>query len=97
MNNVIRFELVKVDSETELAIERGAYRVRNEFGEVVPACKLSIVVKDITKAILALQGHDTFINGKGFYISGENKLTLDCYNNKQVDNLLTYYQKVFNL
>lgn len=97
MNNVIKFELVKVDPQTELAIERGAYRVRNEFGEVVPSCKLSIVVKDMTKAKLALQGHDTIINGKGFYVSGENKLTLDCYNNKQVDNLLAYYQKVFNL
>ena len=38
MNNVIKFELVKVDPQTELAIERGEYRIRNEFGEVVPAC-----------------------------------------------------------
>lgn len=51
----------------------------------------------MTKAKLTLQGHDTIINGKGFYVSGENKLTLDCYNNKQVDNLLTYYQEVFSL
>lgn len=97
MNNVIKFELVKVDPKTELAIERGAYRVRNEFGEVVPACKLTIVVKDMTKAKLILQGNDTIINGKGFYVSGKNKLTLDCYNSKQVDNLLTYYQEVFSL
>lgn len=97
MNNIIKFELVKVDPQTELAIERGEYRIRNEFGEVVPACKLSIVVKDMLKAKLTLQGHDTIINGKGFYVSGENKLTLDCFNNKQVDNLLTYYQEVFSL
>lgn len=97
MNNVIKFELVKVDPQTELAIERGEYRIRNEFGEVVPACKLTIVVKNMTKAKLILQGHDSIINGKGFYVSGENKLTLDCYNNKQVDNLLTYYQEVFSL
>ena len=97
MNNIIKFELVKFDPQTELAIERGTYRVRNEFGEVVPACKLTIVVKDMTKAKLTLQGHDTIINDKGFYVSGENKLTLDCYNNKQVDNLLTYYQEVFSL
>ena len=97
MNNVIRFELVKFDPETELAIERGTYRVRNEFGEVVPACKLTIVVKDMTKAKLTLQSHDTIINGKGFYISGKNKLTLDCYNNKQVNNLLKYYQEVLSL
>ena len=93
MNNVIKFELVKVDPQTELAIERGAYRIRNEFGEVVPACKLTIVVKDMTKAKITLQGHDTIIKGKGFYASGENKLTLDCFNNKQVDNLVNYYRK----
>lgn len=97
MNNVIKFELVKFDPTTESAIERGEYRIRNEFGEVVPTCKLSIVFKDMTKAKLILQGHDTIINGKGFYVSGKNKLTLDCFNNKQVDNLLTYYQKVFSL
>ena len=97
MNNVIKFELVKVDPQTELAIERGEYRIRNEFGEVVPACKLTIVVQDMTKAKIILQEHDTIINGKGFYVSGENKLTLDCFNNKQVDNLLTYYRKVFSL
>lgn len=97
MNNVIKFELVKFDPTTELAVERGEYRVRNSFGEVVPGCKLTIVVKDMTKAKLTLQGHNTIINGKGFYVSGENKLTLDCYNNKQVDNLLTYYRKVFSL
>lgn len=97
MNNIIKFELVKFDPETELAIERGTYRVRNEFGEVVPSCKLTIVVKDMLKAKLTLQSHDTIINGKGFYVSGKNKLTLDCYNNKQVDNLLTYYRKVFSL
>ena len=97
MNNIIKFELVKFDPKTESAIERGTYHVRNEFGEVVPACKLTIVVKDMLKAKLTLQGHDTIINGKGFYVSGENKLTLDCYNNKQVDNLLTYYQEVFSL
>jgi hypothetical protein len=97
MTNVIRFELVKVAPQTELAIEKGEYRIRNKFGEVVPACKLSIVVKDMTKAKLILQGNDTIINGKGFYISGENKLTLDCYNNKQVDNLVNYYRKVFSL
>ena len=97
MKNVVRFELVKVDPQTELAIERGEYRIRNEFGEVVPACKLTIVVKDMTKAKLILQGHNTTINGKGFYVSGENKLTLDCFNNKQVDNLVNYYRKVFSL
>lgn len=97
MTNVIKFELVKFDPTTELSIERGTYRVRNSAGEVVPGCKLTIVVKDMTKAKLTLQGHDTIINGKGFYVSGENKLTLDCYNNKQVDNLLAYYQKIFNL
>lgn len=97
MNNVIKFELVKFDPTTELAVERREYRARNSFGEVVPGCKLTIIVKDMTKAKLTLQGHDTIINGKGFYVSGKNKLTLDCYNNKQVDNLLTYYQKVFSL
>ena len=97
MNNVIKFELVKFDPQTELAIERGECRIRNEFGEVVPTCKLSIVVKDMTKAKLTLQSHDTIINGKGFHVSGKNKLTLDCYNNKQVDNLLTYYKEVFSL
>lgn len=97
MNNVVKFELVKFDPITELAIERGEYRVHNSVGEVVPGCKLTIFVKDMAKAKLTLQGHDTIINGKGFYVSGENKLTLDCYNNKQVDNLLTYYQKVFSL
>ena len=97
MNNVIRFELVKVDPQTELSIERGEYHIRNEFGEVVPACKLTIVVKNMTKAKLILQGNDTTINGKGFYVSGENKLTLDCFNNKQVDNLVNYYRKVFSL
>jgi hypothetical protein len=51
----------------------------------------------MTKAKIILQGHDTIINGKGFYVSGENKLTLDCYNNKQVDNLVNYYRKVFSL
>lgn len=39
---------------------------------------------------------EDMINGKGFYVSGKNKLILDCYNNKQVDNLLAYYQKVFS-
>ena len=96
MSNIIRFELVKLDPQTELAIERGKYRVRNKYGEVIPACKLTVIVKDMTKAKLTMQGHDTFINGKGFYVSGENKLTLDCYNNKQVDNLVKYYQKVLD-
>lgn len=97
MNNVIRFELVKFDPKTELAIERGEYRVRNGFGEVVPTCKLSIVVKDMLKAKLTLQSHDTIINGKGFYVSGENKLTLDCYNNKQVVNINPNYKYLVGL
>ena len=77
----------KAKASLRLYNQISSFLFEQEFGEL----------KDNPKAKLALQGNDTIINGKGFYVSGENKLTLDCYNNKQVDNLLTYYKEVSSL
>lgn len=94
-NNLIKFKLTKIDPETLYGLGHGEGSIRNGKGEIVPGRELTIVVEDLTKAHITLQGHDTIINGEGFYISGRNEMTLDLRKNKQVDNLLNYYQKSF--
>ncbi|MCC4367594.1 hypothetical protein LMB21_09820 [Limosilactobacillus reuteri] len=94
-NNLIKFKLTKIDPETLYGLGHGEGSIHNGKGEIVPGRELTIVVEDLTKAHITLQGHDTIINGEGFYISGKNEMTLDLCKNKQVDNLLNYYQKSF--
>lgn len=89
MKNIKCFKITKFTPETELAIERGEITLDH------PACALTMVVKDVLKTKLFLQGHDTIINGKGFIKTGPCEFTLHCYNNKQVANLMAYYSKVF--
>lgn len=89
MTNIKGFKLTKLSPEAELAIKRGKLKTSG------PTCCLTMVVKDVTKAKLFLQGHDTIINKQGFIKTGENEFTLKCYNNKQVDNLMSYYQRIF--
>lgn len=89
MINIKEFRLTKLNPKDELAIERGELKTSE------PACCLTIVVKNVTKAKLFLQGHDTIIGGNGFIKTGKNEFTLKCYNNKQVINLMNYYRKIF--
>lgn len=89
MTNIKEFRLTKFNPENELAIERGELKTSG------PACSLTIVVKNVMKAKLFLQEHDTIIGGNGFIKTGKNEFTLRCYNNKQVINLMNYYRKIF--
>lgn len=87
--NIKKFKANKFLPETELLIERG------ELKTAEPACQLTMVVYDNLKTKLFLQGHNTYINGKGFTQTAPNEWTLKCYNNRQVDNLIKYYSNIF--